>query len=190
MLNKNAKVYLGARSESKALEAIERLKAETGHTSIFLQLDLADLHSVRRAADEFISCVGSFFCLEFPVSECLRPGKKANCTFSSTTGKIPIVICCSSLLMDYTSSGVMTSPMDMLTAQGYDLQFGTNVLGTWLIRLSLRSTDNPSCRSFLLHKAPTPHARPNSTTVSWVQRCQGNQHIIFRTLLRRFGLEW
>ncbi len=28
-------------------------------------------------------------------------------------------------------SGVMLSPMDMLTKQGYDLQFGTNVLGAF-----------------------------------------------------------
>lgn len=58
LLNKNAKVYMGARSEAKANEAIENLKAETGHEAIFLQLDLADLKSVRRAAEEFISCVG------------------------------------------------------------------------------------------------------------------------------------
>lgn len=29
----------------------------------------------------------------------------------------------------FENAGVMTPPMDMLTAQGYDLQFGTNVLG-------------------------------------------------------------
>ena len=27
-------------------------------------------------------------------------------------------------------SGVMNSPIDKVTSQGYDLQFGTNVLGT------------------------------------------------------------
>ncbi|QRV81921.1 short chain dehydrogenase [Ceratobasidium sp. AG-Ba] len=54
LLMKGAKVYLAARSKSKADEAIEWLKAETGGKSpVFLQLDLADLSSVRNAAEEF-----------------------------------------------------------------------------------------------------------------------------------------
>ena len=54
LLNKNAKVYLGARSKTKADEAIEWLKQETGGKSpIFLELDLANLDSVRKAAEEF-----------------------------------------------------------------------------------------------------------------------------------------
>ncbi|KAG8697083.1 hypothetical protein FRC09_008083 [Ceratobasidium sp. 395] len=54
LLNKGAKVYLAARSKVKADDAIEWLKAETGgKTPEFLQLDLADLPSVRRAVEEF-----------------------------------------------------------------------------------------------------------------------------------------
>ncbi|KAG8679169.1 hypothetical protein FRC12_011351 [Ceratobasidium sp. 428] len=54
LLNKGAKVYMAARSKSKADEAIEWLKAETGGKAPeFLQLDLADLTSVRRAVEEF-----------------------------------------------------------------------------------------------------------------------------------------
>ncbi|QRV81922.1 short chain dehydrogenase [Ceratobasidium sp. AG-Ba] len=54
LLTKGAKVYLVARSKSKADEAIEWLKAETGGKSPeFLQLDLADLSSIRRAVEEF-----------------------------------------------------------------------------------------------------------------------------------------
>ncbi len=53
LLRKNARVYLAARSPVKAREAIELLKAETGKTAEFLQLDLSDLDAVRVAAQEF-----------------------------------------------------------------------------------------------------------------------------------------
>ncbi|KAJ7714900.1 NAD-P-binding protein [Mycena metata] len=55
LLLKNAKVYLAARSSDKAAAAIKRLEAETRKTAIFLQLDLADLPSVRRAAETFLA---------------------------------------------------------------------------------------------------------------------------------------
>jgi retinol dehydrogenase-12 len=59
----NAKVYLAARSASKAAEAIAELKNETGKEAIFLQLDLSDIPAIRRSAREFLSYVvihGSF----------------------------------------------------------------------------------------------------------------------------------
>ncbi|KAG9109878.1 hypothetical protein FRC07_008248 [Ceratobasidium sp. 392] len=56
LLSKNAKVYLAARSKSKAYNAIEWLKGETGgKTAIFLELDLADFDSIRKSAQEFTS---------------------------------------------------------------------------------------------------------------------------------------
>ncbi|KAF7367702.1 Short-chain dehydrogenase/reductase family protein [Mycena sanguinolenta] len=55
LLLKNATVYLAARSPKKAKEAIEMLQKDTGKTAIFLELDLADLASVRRAAEAFLS---------------------------------------------------------------------------------------------------------------------------------------
>ncbi|KAJ6450155.1 NAD-P-binding protein [Mycena sanguinolenta] len=56
LLMKNAKVYLAARSPEKAAAAIKRLEAETRKPpAIFLQLDLADLPSVRRAAEMFLA---------------------------------------------------------------------------------------------------------------------------------------
>ncbi|KAG8679030.1 hypothetical protein FRC09_019316, partial [Ceratobasidium sp. 395] len=55
LLEKNAKVYLAARSKTKADEAIEWLKTETGKMAVFLQLDLASLVSVRKAVEEFKS---------------------------------------------------------------------------------------------------------------------------------------
>ncbi|KAJ7261241.1 NAD-P-binding protein [Mycena rebaudengoi] len=55
LLLKNAKVYLAARAQEKAATAIKRLENETKKTTIFLQLDLADLSSVRRAAETFLA---------------------------------------------------------------------------------------------------------------------------------------
>ncbi|KAK0498693.1 NAD(P)-binding protein [Armillaria luteobubalina] len=92
LLTHNAKVYLAARSEEKAKEAITKLKEETGAEAIFLSLDLADLVSVRRGAEEFLSKEKQLHIL-------------------------------------FNNAGVMLAPMDMLTKQGYDLQFGTNVIG-------------------------------------------------------------
>ncbi|KAK0221079.1 NAD(P)-binding protein [Armillaria nabsnona] len=92
LLAHGAKVYLAARSEEKAKEAITKLKEETGAEAIFLSLDLADLVSVRRGAEEFLSKEKQLHIL-------------------------------------FNNAGVMLAPMDMLTKQGYDLQFGTNVVG-------------------------------------------------------------
>ncbi|KAJ7660835.1 NAD(P)-binding protein [Mycena polygramma] len=54
LLLKNAKVYLAARSAEKGAEAIRQLEAETGKEAVFLQLNLADLASVRRSATAFL----------------------------------------------------------------------------------------------------------------------------------------
>jgi len=55
LLSKGARVYIAARSEEKSQRAIEELKRETGKESVFfLKLDLADLVSVKAAAEEFI----------------------------------------------------------------------------------------------------------------------------------------
>lgn len=48
-------MYIAARSEERAQVAIEELKRETRKDSVFfLKLDLADLASVKAAAEEFI----------------------------------------------------------------------------------------------------------------------------------------
>jgi NAD(P)-dependent dehydrogenase (short-subunit alcohol dehydrogenase family) len=55
MLRKNSRVYLAARSPSKGNEAIAQLETETGKRAEFIELDLADLKSVRKAADAFLA---------------------------------------------------------------------------------------------------------------------------------------
>ena len=53
LLSKGAKVYIATRSEEKSQKVIEELRTETGKDSIFfLRLDLADLVSVKAAAEE------------------------------------------------------------------------------------------------------------------------------------------
>lgn len=55
LLSRNARVYMAARSEAKATAAIEELKTSTKKDNIhWLRLDLGDLTSVRRAAEEFM----------------------------------------------------------------------------------------------------------------------------------------
>jgi len=48
-------VYLAARSQSKASEAIQDLFNKTGNKAIWLKLDLADLQSIKAAVTEFTS---------------------------------------------------------------------------------------------------------------------------------------
>ena len=54
LLPKNAKVYIAGRSKSKADAAIKQLKDETGKEALFIELDLANLKSVKKAAEEFM----------------------------------------------------------------------------------------------------------------------------------------
>lgn len=48
---------MASRDENRARKAIGALKEETGREPIFLKLNLADMHSVREAAESFLSCV-------------------------------------------------------------------------------------------------------------------------------------
>lgn len=53
---KGAKVYLAGRSQTCGKEAVNKLRKETGNSSIeWLQVDLSDLVSVRRATDQVLA---------------------------------------------------------------------------------------------------------------------------------------
>ncbi|EED81510.1 predicted protein [Postia placenta Mad-698-R] len=83
-------VYMASRSKDKADTAIQELKAQTdGKEAIFLELDLGNLASVRKAAED-------------------------------KETELHVLV---------NNAGVMWPPVDHLTSDGYDLQFGTNVLG-------------------------------------------------------------
>ncbi|PCH41871.1 NAD(P)-binding protein [Wolfiporia cocos MD-104 SS10] len=92
LLEHNAKVYMASRSKDKAEAAIRELKEQTGKEAIFLELDLSNLVSVRKAAEEFLSKESALHVL-------------------------------------FNNAGVMWCPLDLLSTDGYDLQFATNVLG-------------------------------------------------------------
>ncbi|KAG9309544.1 hypothetical protein JVU11DRAFT_10522 [Chiua virens] len=92
LLAKGAKVYIAARNQAQAQDTIHELKQDSGNDAVFLYLDLANLKSVKRAAQEFLKLA-------------------------------------SSARNEPSGSGVMLPPVEQITADGYDLQFGTNVLG-------------------------------------------------------------
>ncbi|PCH39965.1 NAD(P)-binding protein [Wolfiporia cocos MD-104 SS10] len=92
LLKRGAKVYMASRNKAKAMKAIFSLQKATGREAIFLELDLANLRSVKKAAAEFQS-----------------KEKKLHVLFNN--------------------AGVMVPALHELTADGYDMQFGVNVLG-------------------------------------------------------------
>ncbi|KAJ7122474.1 NAD-P-binding protein [Mycena filopes] len=72
LLEHNAVVYIAARNETKTKAAIDELQKVTGKTASSLVLDLEDLHSVRKAAEQFIQ-----------LGVLLERFFKANVTFSN-----------------------------------------------------------------------------------------------------------
>ncbi|KAA1476966.1 NAD(P)-binding protein [Dentipellis sp. KUC8613] len=110
LLKKNAKVYMASRSKERCLQAIEDIKAETGKEALFIKLDLSDLASVKQAAEEFLRFIFGFLCGD-ALPDVLSPSKEQ---------ELDILI---------NNGGLMGDPHDVLTAQGYDMQFGSNTLG-------------------------------------------------------------
>ncbi|KAJ7452771.1 hypothetical protein B0H11DRAFT_2072939 [Mycena galericulata] len=103
LLQHTAKVYIAARNEENARAVIKDLQSQTGNEAQFLHLDLADLHSVKRAAEEFKQKETQLHVL-------------------------------------FNNGGVMSAPIEQLTAQNIDLQFGTNVLGHFYLTKLLLPT--------------------------------------------------
>ncbi|KAF7789133.1 hypothetical protein EIP86_000068 [Pleurotus ostreatoroseus] len=124
LLQHNAKVYLAARSKEKAEAAIADLKDTTGKEAIWLELDLANLASVRRAAEEFLSKEHELHIL-------------------------------------FNNAGIMFCPVELLTADGYDMQFGTNVLGHFFFTELLMPALEEAAKS-----SPDGHARIVTTSSS------------------------
>jgi len=88
LLAHNAKVYIAARSQAKAEEAIKELKEDTGKEAIFLKLDLSDLKAVKAAAEEFQRCVhlqtAFFSCLMFNYQNTARKRSSMSCSTMRT----------------------------------------------------------------------------------------------------------
>ncbi|KAL1690627.1 hypothetical protein GGG16DRAFT_55348 [Schizophyllum commune] len=103
LLAHNATVYMFCRSRERAEAAIADLKTQTGREARFVECDLGDLRSVKRAAEDFLSKESQLHVL-------------------------------------FNNGGVMLTPVEKLTAQGYDMQFGTNVLGHFYLTKLLLPT--------------------------------------------------
>ncbi|KAJ7473533.1 NAD-P-binding protein [Mycena latifolia] len=92
LLSKNAKVYIAARNVTTYEQAVEELRQATDKAPVFLKVDLADLKSIKAAAEEF----------------------------KRSETKLDVL---------FNNGGVMSPPWEKTTVDGYDHQFGTNVLG-------------------------------------------------------------
>ncbi|KZT69190.1 NAD(P)-binding protein [Daedalea quercina L-15889] len=103
LLEHNAKVYMAAKDQKDAEAAIEELRAKTGKEALFLELNLANLASVRRASEKFLSMEQELHVL-------------------------------------YNNAGVSSVPIDWLTDDGYDMTFGVNVVGHFLLTQLLMPT--------------------------------------------------
>ncbi|KAJ7499662.1 NAD-P-binding protein [Mycena latifolia] len=102
LLEHGAKVYIAGRSQTKAEERMALLRQATGKNDLhFLELDLADLAAVKKAAETYLSLETQLHVL-------------------------------------FNNGGLMQPPLDQFTAQGYDLQFGTNVLGESKVLIYLK----------------------------------------------------
>ncbi|KAJ6574628.1 hypothetical protein B0H19DRAFT_935228 [Mycena capillaripes] len=101
LLKHNAKVYIAGRSRAKYEQCIARLKTETnGGEALFLEVDLGNLASVKRATEEYLSKETDLHVL-------------------------------------FNHAGQMLCPVERLTDDGYDAQFGTNVLGHFYLTKQL-----------------------------------------------------
>ena len=108
-------MYIAARSQEKTQKAIDELKKDTGNESVFfLKLDLTDLVAIKAAAEDFM---GKESELHELYNNAYVP---ASAFFRRKTFNV---------LISIPLSGVMYTPPEKVTEQGYDMQFGTNVLG-------------------------------------------------------------
>ncbi len=109
-------MYIAARSKEKTQKAIDELKEETGKESVFfLKLDLTDLVVIKAAAEEFI-------------------GKESELHGLYNNAYVPRAFYHKRYYVLISLSGVMHAPVEQVTEQGYDMQFGTNVLGVCALR--------------------------------------------------------
>jgi len=146
LLSKGAKVYIASRSEERSQQAIEELKRETGKESVFfLKLDLADLVSVKAAAEEFIAKESQLHTL-------------------------------------YNNGGVY-AVIDKLTSQGFDMQFGTNVLGHFYFTklllpvLTATAKDAPAGSVRVVNVASLGHYMTPPEGIQWSSLKPGDDYL-------------
>ncbi|KAH9005647.1 NAD-P-binding protein [Lactarius hatsudake] len=146
LLVKGARVYIATRSEEKSQKVIEELKKETGKDSIFfLKLDLADLVSIKAAAEEYISKETELHTL-------------------------------------YNNAGVY-AVVDKVTTQGFDMQFGTNVLGHFYLTklllpvLAATAKKTPAGTVRVVNVSSLGHQYVPPEGIRWVTLGPGNDSL-------------
>ncbi|GAA6007406.1 uncharacterized protein JCM10292_002396 [Rhodotorula paludigena] len=158
---KDAKVYIGARNKSRALDAVKQLEqvveAEGAKgEAIWLELDLGDLDSVKAAAEEFLS----------------------------KEEQLDLLFC---------NAGVMVPPLDQLTKQGYDLQWGTNTVGHYLLCLpALRASHIATgVKPRVVHTSSEGHRlAPGKTGLDWASQQGGPDRDSFIKSAGKTGAPW
>jgi NAD(P)-dependent dehydrogenase (short-subunit alcohol dehydrogenase family) len=98
LYRRNAKVYMAARSATKAhaaIKSIQDLHPNSSGQIVYLNLDLNDLTTIKNSANEFLA----------------------------QETRLDVL---------WNNAGVMFPPKGSITAQGYELQLGTNNLATFL----------------------------------------------------------
>ncbi|KAG9020491.1 hypothetical protein FS842_007251, partial [Serendipita sp. 407] len=131
LLQNGAKTYMMSRDSQKSREAIERMKQETGKDAVeLIPIDLSDLHSVRKAAEMFLS----------------------------KESRLDVLM---------NNAGVMMTPTKDLTKDGYDLQFGVNVLAhfhlTSLLLPALLAVPSPR----IINLSSEMHRRGPKNGIEW-----------------------
>jgi len=141
LLRHGAEVLVAARNPAKAADSAAKLTKAAGQTPTIVELDLADLTSVEKAADQV----------------------------AKTYDRLDLLV---------NNAGVMATPYRQ-TADGFELQFGTNHLGHFALtgRLLTLLLKAPSSRvvtvSSFMHKAvrgisETDLRQPQSSYSKWV----------------------
>jgi retinol dehydrogenase 12 len=129
---RGARVYLAGRSEAKTRAAIDDIAAQTESTGLeFLALDLADLDSVRTAADAFLS------------TEEQLHGLINNAGLAGQRG---------------------------LTSSGFELQFGTNHVGPFLLTGLLLDRIRESAPARIVNLSSEGHYRAGGIDFDAVRR--------------------
>ena len=129
----NGRVYVAGRSETKAQAAIKSIQASTP-----------------AAAQALVGGSGSLHFLRLDLAD-LTTIKASAQAFLAAESRLDVI---------WHNAGVMVPPDGSVTAQGFDLQLGTNALGPWLFQSFL----TPLC----LETAALSDVQKNATRVVFV----------------------
>lgn len=149
-----ATVYLACRRKGAAEKTIQEPKEATGKEGRFLSLDLADLASVKLAAETFIS-YGALLFICSTSNPLISTAPKKSCIYSSTTRSL-VLLERAEYFLTSLLRGLSVPPKNLVTVQGYDLQFGTNTLGKNPLK-GFNPVFKPTHRTFLLYPTAASH---------------------------------